>query len=70
MFPCVGRKVLLGWQTTVREEWQEKNALADKMADFLAVKHAFQNWRLVCTYVTVIFLSSLNVYHKKKIFSI
>ncbi|XP_052253520.1 coiled-coil domain-containing protein 191-like isoform X2 [Dreissena polymorpha] len=40
------RKVLLAWHAAVKEEWREKEALADQMSNFLCVKHAFQSWRL------------------------
>ncbi|KAL4235902.1 hypothetical protein ACF0H5_004292 [Mactra antiquata] len=40
------RKTLLAWYEHVKEEWKEKEALADEMSNFLAVKHCFQSWRL------------------------
>lgn len=40
------RRVLLGWCHYVKEEWQEKEALATEMSNFLAIKHCFQNWKL------------------------
>lgn len=40
------RKVLLGWHHYVQEEWKEKGLLAEKMSNYLAVKHCFQNWKL------------------------
>ena len=41
----------MSWHRHVREEWKEKEELADQMFNFLLIKHSFQSWRFVSYHI-------------------